>query len=355
MNLIDELRRLYPPKRLLAGAAELAPYESDALTAFRARPRVVVLPETPQEVVATVRLCHEAKVPFVARGSGTSLSGGSLPIEDGVVIGLNRLRRILRLDPRERIAVVGVVTQPDKPQGRSRSTLVPPPVKVVANEEELLVLQPEKPRGDAFVGAVRELAPDLSVVVAYGHILPRDVIDLPPLGTLNIHASLLPRWRGAAPIQSAILAGDTETGVSIMRMVPALDAGPVILQAATEEVRRQADVRQQPDHDVARPGLLQRLHAIDQTPRGGLGAGGVDHAELQEVVATAGQVVQRVGIGTPAGGGQIAAGAADGPGILDVVDEAGDEAALDVVEAEVLRAGGRRNGEHQCGGELDHS
>ena len=134
----------------------------------------------------------------------------------------------------EGIDVVGVVTQPDKPQGRSRSTLVPPPVKIVASEEELLVLQPEKPRGEAFLSAVRELAPDLSVVVAYGHILPRDVIDLPPLGTLNIHASLLPRWRGAAPIQAAILAGDTETGVSIMRMVPALDAGPVILQAGTE-------------------------------------------------------------------------------------------------------------------------
>ena len=134
----------------------------------------------------------------------------------------------------EGIDVVGVVTQPDKPQGRSRSTLVPPPVKVVASDEELLVLQPEKPRGEAFVSAVRELAPDLSVVVAYGHILPRDVIELPPLGTLNIHASLLPRWRGAAPIQAAILAGDTETGVSIMRMVPALDAGPVILQAGTE-------------------------------------------------------------------------------------------------------------------------
>ncbi len=104
--LVDELRRLYPPKRILLGAAELAPYESDALTAFRARPRAVVLPETQEEIVSTVRLCHEAKVPFVARGSGTSLSGGSLPIEDGVVIGLNRLRRILRLDARERIAVV---------------------------------------------------------------------------------------------------------------------------------------------------------------------------------------------------------------------------------------------------------
>ena len=130
--------------------------------------------------------------------------------------------------------VIGVVTQPDKPQGRSRSTLVPPPVKLVAIDEDLQVLQPEKPRGEGFVSAVRELAPDLSVVVAYGHILPREVIDMPPMGTLNIHASLLPRWRGAAPIQSAILAGDKETGVSIMRMVPALDAGPVILQAPTE-------------------------------------------------------------------------------------------------------------------------
>lgn len=129
--------------------------------------------------------------------------------------------------------VVGVVTQPDKPQGRHRNSSVPPPVKVVALEEELQVLQPERPRGDAFISAVRELAPDLSVVVAYGHILPRDVIDLPPLGTLNIHASLLPRWRGAAPIQAAILAGDTEAGVSIMRMVPKLDAGPVVLQART--------------------------------------------------------------------------------------------------------------------------
>ena len=129
--------------------------------------------------------------------------------------------------------VVGVVTQPDNPQGRSRSTTVPPPVKVVALEEDLQVLQPDRPRGDAFMSAMRELAPDLSVVVAYGHILPKDVIDLPPLGTLNIHASLLPRWRGAAPIQAAILAGDTEAGVSIMRMVPKLDAGPVILQART--------------------------------------------------------------------------------------------------------------------------
>ena len=133
----------------------------------------------------------------------------------------------------EGVDVVGVVTQPDRPTGRHRSSTTPPPVKVVAIEEELQVLQPERPRGEAFMEAVKALSPDLSVVVAYGHILPKEVVDLPPLGTLNIHASLLPRWRGAAPIQAAILAGDAESGVSIMRMVRALDAGPVIMQART--------------------------------------------------------------------------------------------------------------------------
>ena len=129
--------------------------------------------------------------------------------------------------------VVAVVTQPDRPQGRSRSTLVPSPVKVVAEAEGIPVLQPEKPRGEEFMAQLRALAPDLSIVVAYGHILLREVIDLPRDGTWNIHASLLPRWRGAAPIQAAILAGDEETGVSIMRLVPRLDAGPVLLQAPT--------------------------------------------------------------------------------------------------------------------------
>ena len=129
--------------------------------------------------------------------------------------------------------VVGVVTQPDKPQGRSRSVLVPSPVKVIAEEESLPVLQPEKPRGEEFEAALRSLEPDISVVVAYGHLLPQSVIDLPPLGTLNIHASLLPRWRGAAPIQAAILAGDSETGISIMRMVKRMDAGNVLLQVPT--------------------------------------------------------------------------------------------------------------------------
>ena len=124
--------------------------------------------------------------------------------------------------------VVGVVTQPDKPRGRSRSQLDPSPVKVVALEEGLPVLQPEKPRGDEFMDAMRALDVELSVVVAYGHILPRVVIELPKFGTINIHASLLPALRGAAPIQAAILQGMSETGITIMQMVPALDAGPML-------------------------------------------------------------------------------------------------------------------------------
>lgn len=135
--------------------------------------------------------------------------------------------------------VVGVVTQPDRPQGRSRSQLVPSPVKAVALEDGLPVLQPERPRGPEFMAQLAALAPDISVVVAYGHILPRDVIDLPPRGTLNIHASLLPRLRGAAPIQAAILEGLPETGITIMRMVPALDAGPMVVRMPTPILERE--------------------------------------------------------------------------------------------------------------------
>ncbi len=105
-QLLEQLALFYPPDRLLVGPAELIPYESDALTAFAVRPRAVVLPVTADEVIRTIRCCHQFDIPFVARGSGTSLSGGSLPIADGVVIALNRLNRILRLDPAERLAVV---------------------------------------------------------------------------------------------------------------------------------------------------------------------------------------------------------------------------------------------------------
>ena len=105
-DVLPALARLYPPDRLLTNAASLASYESDGLTAFRTRPLVVVLAESTHDVIETVRICHTAGVPFVARGSGTSLSGGSVPIEDGVVIALNRMNRVLRLDPVDRIAVV---------------------------------------------------------------------------------------------------------------------------------------------------------------------------------------------------------------------------------------------------------
>ena len=133
----------------------------------------------------------------------------------------------------EGLDVVGVVTQPDKPQGRSRSSVVASPVKMLALREELPVFQPVKARDPQFIEEIRRLEPDISVVVAYGQILTSEVIDLPKQGTLNIHASLLPALRGAAPIQGAILAGMAETGISIMQMVPALDAGPVLHQVRT--------------------------------------------------------------------------------------------------------------------------
>ena len=139
----------------------------------------------------------------------------------------------LRALLRERFTIAGVVTQPDKPQGRSRSTLVPPPVKAAALEAGLPVLQPARPIGDLFLAALKRLEADLGVVVAYGHILRREVLDTPPRGMINVHASLLPRFRGAAPIQHAILAGDRETGISIMRMEEGLDSGPVLHRVAT--------------------------------------------------------------------------------------------------------------------------
>jgi methionyl-tRNA formyltransferase len=139
----------------------------------------------------------------------------------------------LRALLRERYQVVGVVTQPDRPQGRSRSALVAPPVKTEALAAHLPVLQPARPLGDVFLAGLKRLEPDLGVVVAYGHILRAEVLSLPQHGMINVHASLLPRWRGAAPIQHAILAGETETGISIMQMDAGLDSGPVLHKVAT--------------------------------------------------------------------------------------------------------------------------
>lgn len=123
--------------------------------------------------------------------------------------------------------VCAVVTQPDKPKGRGK-TLVPTPVKEEALKYGLLVLQPQKVREPEFMETMRELAPDLIVVAAFGQIIPKELLELPPLGCINIHASLLPKYRGAAPIQQAVIDGEKESGVTIMRMSEGLDTGDMI-------------------------------------------------------------------------------------------------------------------------------
>ena len=134
---------------------------------------------------------------------------------------------------KEGATIVAVVTQPDRPQGRSRSTLIPSPVKEVALAHDIPVFQPDRPTGDLFLTAMRRLEPALGVVVAYGHLLKPELLAIPPFGMLNVHASLLPAHRGAAPIQWSLMAGDTSSGVTIMQMEAGLDSGPIRHQLAT--------------------------------------------------------------------------------------------------------------------------
>src|SRR5476649_2359339 len=129
-------------------------------------------------------------------------------------------------------SIAAVVTQPDKPKGREL-ILQFSPVKILAEKLKLAILQPARARDEKFISELRELKPDLIVVVAYGQILPQSILDLPPFGCLNVHTSLLPKYRGASPIQSAILNGETETGVTIMKMDAGLDTGEIISQART--------------------------------------------------------------------------------------------------------------------------
>ena len=129
----------------------------------------------------------------------------------------------------EEFEVVGVVSQPDRPKGRGRE-LQAPPVKIASLEYGLYVLQPSSMKDPKNIEMIRQLQPELIIVVAYGQILPPDLLNLAPHGALNVHASLLPRWRGAAPIQAAILNGDIETGVTIMKMDEGLDTGPILSQ-----------------------------------------------------------------------------------------------------------------------------
>lgn len=128
--------------------------------------------------------------------------------------------------------VCGVFTQPDKPKNRGMK-LLPSPVKVYALSHEIPVFQPAKMRDGEALGYLRELDPELIVVAAYGKILPSEILDYPVKGCINVHSSLLPKYRGAAPINWAILNGEAVTGVTIMHMAPALDAGDIIAQAST--------------------------------------------------------------------------------------------------------------------------
>jgi methionyl-tRNA formyltransferase len=125
--------------------------------------------------------------------------------------------------------VVGVVTQPDRPAGRGLE-LRGPPIKAVARDEMVPIYQPESARDPHFIGLLKELGPDISVVIAYGQILRKEVLDIPQHGSINAHASLLPELRGAAPINWALARGYDKTGVTIMRMVEKMDAGPIIHQ-----------------------------------------------------------------------------------------------------------------------------
>jgi methionyl-tRNA formyltransferase len=145
-------------------------------------------------------------------------------------IGVPVLRSLLNSNEH---ALIGVVTQPDKPVGRAQR-IEAPPIKAALGESKAPILQPGRIKKEEAVAEIRALAPDVIVVMAYGQILPRSVLEIPRIACLNLHASLLPRHRGAAPIQAAIVAGDSESGISVMYMDEGLDTGDVLLQTPLE-------------------------------------------------------------------------------------------------------------------------
>jgi methionyl-tRNA formyltransferase len=170
---------------------------------------------------------------------------------------------------RSRHQVVGLVTQPDRPRGRSgRPSPSPAKRRLLEAGGAIPVLQPEKPRGAAFRAEVERLAPDVSVVAAYGNILPRSVLELPRHGSVNVHASLLPRHRGASPVAAAILAGDAVTGVTLMRMEPGLDTGPVLLRRETPI--RPGETCGELEARLAAEGAVLLLEGLDALERGEL-------------------------------------------------------------------------------------
>ncbi len=170
-------------------------------------------------------------------------------------------------------APIAVYTQPDRPAGRGKK-LTPSPVKVLAESAGISVLQPASLRDATAQDELRALAPDVLVVVAYGLILPQAVLDIPRLGCINVHASLLPRWRGAAPIQRAIEAGDRETGITIMQMEAGLDTGPMLARAHLDI---DADMNAGTLHDaLAELGAPLLLDVLGNLP------GILDRAEQQD-------------------------------------------------------------------------
>jgi methionyl-tRNA formyltransferase len=156
--------------------------------------------------------------------------------------------------------VVAVVTRPDRPSGRGLR-LVEPPVKAIARAHGIPVLQPEQIKATSFLEEIARFSPDLGVVVAYGRILPGELLRIPSLGMINVHASLLPKFRGAAPVQRAIMAGERETGVTIMRVVRELDAGPMLSVEARPIGADETSADVERDLAVLGAGLL--LRSID--------------------------------------------------------------------------------------------
>lgn len=159
--------------------------------------------------------------------------------------------------------LIGVVTQPDRPSGRGKR-LSPSPIKVVATAHKLPIYQPERARKLNFVRTLKDLAPDVIVVAAFGQILPQTVLDIPPCGTINLHPSLLPKYRGAAPIQWALINGDTETGVTLMLLDAGEDTGDII---CAERIRiKDTDTALTLTEQLATLGAKQLVQVLSQMP-----------------------------------------------------------------------------------------
>ena len=160
--------------------------------------------------------------------------------------------------------LVGVVTQPDRPSGRGKR-LSPPPVKIIATEHNLPIYQPERVRKPNFVRTLKHLAPDVMVIAAFGQLLPQTVLDIPLCGTINLHPSLLPKYRGAAPIQWALINGETETGVTLMLLDAGEDTGDII---CSERIRiEDTDTALTLSEQLANLGAKQLVQVLSDMPR----------------------------------------------------------------------------------------